>query len=193
MLLYPSTRIFERSPRGSLLAYVHMLQRRFRFLSQSARRGIQSRCHSEKHAGTGRRRDRRKSVVRKKEEWGKSATCTVEWRRKGEAERDESAYEDKREQARDAENRVGEIGCSCILTSRREVAMRSDSPISPTYLFVPACAKQGGWCLRYPLDGPEIQFADGGSSAHTYQISHGLHRELLFAILFSLNIFEIGS
>lgn len=42
---------------------------------------------------------------------------------------DESAaFGDKREPARDAENQVGEIGCRCILTSRREVAMRSDSP-----------------------------------------------------------------
>lgn len=77
--------------------------------------------------------------------------------RQCEAEGDESG--DKRE--RDVENRVDEIGCSCILTSWWEDCdeVRLPSSLSPN-LFICLHPMQGG-CLRHPLDSPEIQFTDG--------------------------------
>lgn len=74
---------------------------------------------------------------------------TVERRSQGDESRD------KRE--RDAENRVGEIGCSCILTSRWE--NRDEVRLPLPELFI--CLRDAEGCLRYPLDSPEIQFADG--------------------------------
>jgi len=66
---------------------------------------------------------------------------------------------DKRE--RNAENRVDEIGCSCILTSWWEDCdeVRLPSFLSPD-LFICLRPMQRG-CLRHPLDSPEIQFTDG--------------------------------